>query len=511
MIYSHELSDYYAIKGAFSPNSSNLAVQVLLTTVHILQSSSWLTASDMADFLHKSLRAMKLDEEEPLTLPDSPRFRVYDENSLSILGRLLNPECQSMSRMIDYMPTAWRVYDRVRGIALSRDRFQFVFQRKEDLETVLRDRPWSYNHWAMVLERWTDNPPENFLNSMDLWIRIRHIPAMYFKIDTMYKLASEVGKVEEIAYDPKVSHTKDYIRARITFNVDNPAKASRRLNIPTGGSVLIEFEYEKIHKRCFHCLKLTHEKIRCPMLKKDSRSSKVQTSDREEPQPSNQLVKSTGAIVPISSDGPPGFPSLFPELSEQDRRSAMMYVSHANETERNARIQRVRQAITDSAATPPAILTKITPNLDKGKGHVFEYPDISSRLQWPQGKTSSTSSAPVVPWESEGESESSTVSLPVSLPVLDVTTGFQLGKSSKDPTAGDVKGGKKHRRRPPSWKRKTQVRAGANAIVSAQNEGSIKDNGNKRKPESFVPSSSERSTKKQEISVASGLKPLPSQ
>lgn len=136
----------------------------------------------------------------------------------------------------------------------------------------------------------------------------------------MYKLASEVGKVEEIAYDPKVSHTKDYIRALITFNTDNPAKAARRLNLPNdGGSVLIEFEYEKIHKRCFHCLKLTHEKIRCSMLRKDPRPSKVRTTVREVPQSNTQLVKSTGVSVPVSTDGPPGFPSLFPKLSEQDR------------------------------------------------------------------------------------------------------------------------------------------------------------------------------------------------
>ncbi|KAG2316810.1 hypothetical protein Bca52824_019932 [Brassica carinata] len=108
----------------------------------------------MADLLHKSLKSMSIeDEEEPLTLPDSLRFRVFDENSTSILGRLLNPDCQSMARMIEYMPTAWQVCGRVRGIALSRDRFQFVFEREEDLQTVLNDRPWSYNHWAMVLER----------------------------------------------------------------------------------------------------------------------------------------------------------------------------------------------------------------------------------------------------------------------------------------------------------------------------------------------------------------------
>lgn len=60
----------------------------------------------MADMLHKAIQAMSLEEEEPLTLPDDPRFRVIDENETSLLGRLLNPDCQSMARMIEYMPTA---------------------------------------------------------------------------------------------------------------------------------------------------------------------------------------------------------------------------------------------------------------------------------------------------------------------------------------------------------------------------------------------------------------------
>lgn len=81
----------------------------------------------MSDLLQKAIQAMSLEEEEPLTLPDDPKFRVFDENQNSLLGRLLNPYCQSMERMIEYMLTAWRVYGRVRGIALSHDRFQFVF------------------------------------------------------------------------------------------------------------------------------------------------------------------------------------------------------------------------------------------------------------------------------------------------------------------------------------------------------------------------------------------------
>lgn len=84
----------------------------------------------MADLLQKAIQAISLEEEEPLTLPDSPRFRVIDESERSLLGCLVNPDCQSMAKMIEYMSTAWRVYGRVCGIALSHERFQFVFQRK---------------------------------------------------------------------------------------------------------------------------------------------------------------------------------------------------------------------------------------------------------------------------------------------------------------------------------------------------------------------------------------------
>lgn len=111
---------------------------------------------------------------------------------------------------------------------------------------------------------------------MEVWIRIRHIPLVYFTIDTMFTLALEVGRVKEIAYDPKVSQTKDYIRALITFDVDKPAKATRQLNVPGGEAVTIGFEFEKIHKCCFHCLRLTHKRIRCPYLKRGFNKDKQQ-------------------------------------------------------------------------------------------------------------------------------------------------------------------------------------------------------------------------------------------
>ena len=44
----------------------------------------------MAENLQKAINALSLHDEEPVDLPDSPRFHVFDENATSLLGRLLS-------------------------------------------------------------------------------------------------------------------------------------------------------------------------------------------------------------------------------------------------------------------------------------------------------------------------------------------------------------------------------------------------------------------------------------
>lgn len=95
----------------------------------------------------------------------------------------MNPDCQQMGKLIETMPKVWRMQGRVRGIALSKDKFQFIFQREEDIETVLADRPWSYDHWTMLLEWWIPTPPKDFLTSFDVWVRIRNIPVNHYTIE----------------------------------------------------------------------------------------------------------------------------------------------------------------------------------------------------------------------------------------------------------------------------------------------------------------------------------------
>ena len=128
----------------------------------------------------------------------------------------------------------------------------------------------------------------------------------------------------------------------------------------------------------------------------------------------------------------------------------MLYISHADETERRARIERVRQGIAENARESSLRLARITTELDKGKGHVYHYPvgptemarkEKSLRLLEPLTKT----------LEVNGEEEecSDTNSVTFSAPVKTLS-GFQLGPSSGGRVTGNSGASKSLRKCPSS-------------------------------------------------------------
>ncbi|KAH0884242.1 hypothetical protein HID58_060338, partial [Brassica napus] len=193
------------------------------------------------------------------------------------------------------------------------------------------------------------------------------------------------------------------------------------------------------------------------------------------------LHKAIGAMSfedeePLALAAPPGFPPLFPKLSPADQKMAMLYISHSDETERNARILRVRQGIEDNRESSLRLI-RITNEIDKGKGHVFHYTeksiyqeDSSKRFRvGPQLLLGNT--------EDEAESSANAPDT-LSAPAF-VSSGFQLRPTLEGRASGNLSLGKAARNRPPSWKRKANPKKGNSAFgpalkgqeQSAANEG----------------------------------------
>lgn len=93
----------------------------------------------MSAAMDKALMAMSLEDDDdvPFIMPNLPEFSSTERNKRSLIGRLLNLDYQKMGEFIFQMPRKWQKQGRVRGIALSQERFQFIFDNEHDLVEVL--------------------------------------------------------------------------------------------------------------------------------------------------------------------------------------------------------------------------------------------------------------------------------------------------------------------------------------------------------------------------------------
>lgn len=196
--------------------------------------------------------AMSLEEEDvPFDMPDDPDFSSCERNVLSLVGRLLNPDCQSMKGLLKDMPRKWQKLNRIRGIALSKEKFQFIFNSEHDLIETLEKGVHTYNEWAIAVERWVEYPPEDYLQFIPIWVQISKVPINYHTAKALFSLGSLIGRVIEVEFDPDAPQIQDFIRVLVSFDVSRPLRRSKVINLKGGSSTTVNFNYERIQKRCF--------------------------------------------------------------------------------------------------------------------------------------------------------------------------------------------------------------------------------------------------------------------
>ena len=180
------------------------------------------------------------------------------------MGRFLNHDQQRMKKWILEMPRIWRLYDRVRGIALSRDRFQFIINTEADLTEVLKTGVWTQDDWCVLMERWVETPPSDYLGFLPVWIRLQNIPVNHYTHATIATIASRVGKIIDFPFDEDQAQSRDFVRVQVSLDVSKPLRNYKEIQTPNGSLVKIRVDYERIRKRCFYSQRLTHDKSRCP-------------------------------------------------------------------------------------------------------------------------------------------------------------------------------------------------------------------------------------------------------
>ncbi|XP_056862224.1 uncharacterized protein LOC130509928 [Raphanus sativus] len=333
------------------------------------------------------MQGMSLEEDKPIVIPEDITYCAMERGGRSLLGRFLNPECQHMPRMLKTMPKIWKVYERARGIALSKERFQFVFDLETDIQTVLKQGFWTFDDWGMALERWVEVPPRTYLQTAAIWVRLRNIPVNYLTYKTIDAIADGIGHVEVIEFDPEKPQLQDYVRVQVTIDLNLPVRDKKSLSLPGGRVEYIDVEYERVRKKCYHCMRLTHEKLKCPLFQGNKSKGKeiavvqstVQNQSGGSRQHHNDL---TEKIMPLLAPSvPPGFAPqstlVAPEVFEEMR----FYMNCIVPEERRVREAKMRKTLDELSRDPVAqrscLRLERAPLISRERtgevGHVFDF------------------------------------------------------------------------------------------------------------------------------------------
>lgn len=203
--------------------------------------------------------SLKVSRRSPVRIPQSDNSAIIAENKLSLIGRVTNPMAQKPKVVVLYLPQFWNLENRVTGRDLGTDLFIFRFQEEADLQWVLKNGPYHYKNWMLILQRWEPNDSPSFPATIPFWIRIHKLPFIQWTNQTVRTIGKELG--------PVLDQDAANARVRVAINGLTPLEMKLPIRLPHGEIMWVEFEYEKLEKHCFICLSLSHEKKHYPSLK----------------------------------------------------------------------------------------------------------------------------------------------------------------------------------------------------------------------------------------------------
>lgn len=176
-------------------------------------------------------RRSQEEDEEIIRVPAFDNSDLIEKFKLTLVGRMFHADGRSVEALLKHMPKRriWDVEGRVRGTNLGNNKFQFDFDKEEDLLKVLERRPCHFNKWSFSLERWIPTVKEDFPNTLYIWAVVSGIPSHYKKEETY----ESVGKALGVFDKTDVAGG----RVRICVNGDEPLKFESKVGFANGDVV----------------------------------------------------------------------------------------------------------------------------------------------------------------------------------------------------------------------------------------------------------------------------------
>ncbi|XP_058754368.1 uncharacterized protein LOC131627544 [Vicia villosa] len=202
------------------------------------------------------------EEEEGVVVAEE---EVCEEESFqrTLAGKLWTDSSFNVRAFKSTMISAWKLKNQVETQDLGKNLFLFKFATKRDLDSVLKNGPWSFDRALLVLNRISgeEQPADIHMHFASFWIRIYELPLKLRSEAMAKKIGGILGTFEEM--DPReVCKNGRFLRIKVTLDLKAPLK--RGTVVKFKEKILrVHFKYERLPSFCFVCGRIGHQMKDC--------------------------------------------------------------------------------------------------------------------------------------------------------------------------------------------------------------------------------------------------------
>lgn len=99
------------------------------------------------------------------------------------------------------LPKIWNVEESVVGVYLGQGKFQFHFDKEEDIVAVLEKQPFRFDYWMISLARWQPRMTRSYPSEIPFWIQVVGVPTELWSSSTFQSIGDVIGETTDVDLD----------------------------------------------------------------------------------------------------------------------------------------------------------------------------------------------------------------------------------------------------------------------------------------------------------------------
>ncbi|ESQ43704.1 hypothetical protein EUTSA_v10015686mg [Eutrema salsugineum] len=168
----------------------------------------------------------------------------------------MNPQMQDMKALLYMLPRIWKMEDRIAGADLGMGKFQFHFQKEEDIQEVMKMEPFHFDYWMLSLVRWSPVVDHQYPSAIKFWVRIMGVLLHFWAVVTFEIIGKALGSVEAVNLDEG--------KIQVIIDGFKPLIFETTVEFDGGVETMVYLRYERLFGFCKICQSLCHDHQRCP-------------------------------------------------------------------------------------------------------------------------------------------------------------------------------------------------------------------------------------------------------